>query len=168
MEQQKLAWLITTRSEVQILLPAPADNGAMEMANQYIERVENLIRVVGSVRDEDFSLGRWCSCAIGHAVKDAYFIARGFNPMRDVESGRSLMIEIGQFFDISAVRAISLFVPQVGYVGARKDVLAALRVLLLEKMAQQIDDGVKPSWPTRGGWHYICDPSLGELADTAA
>jgi len=26
-EQQKLAWPITTRSEVQILLPAPADNG---------------------------------------------------------------------------------------------------------------------------------------------
>ena len=28
------------------------------MADQYVERVENLIRVVSAVRDEDFNLGR--------------------------------------------------------------------------------------------------------------
>jgi hypothetical protein len=111
----------------------------MNMADQYIERVENLIRVVSKVRDEDFNLSLWCNCAIGHAMKDAYFIALEFNPMRDCrDPGHGLMPAIGKFFDISAVRAISLFVPQVGYVGARKDVLAALRVLLLEKMAQEM------------------------------
>jgi hypothetical protein len=50
------------------------------MADQYIERVENLIRVVSNVRDEDFDLWRWCGCAIGHAIKDAYFIAQEFDP----------------------------------------------------------------------------------------
>jgi hypothetical protein len=135
------------------------------MTDPYIERVENLIRVVSNVHDEDFNLSFWCNCAIGHAMKDAYFIARGFNPMRDCcDPGHGLMPAIGQFFDISAVRAISLFIPQVGYTGARKDVLAALRVLLLEKMAQKIDDegggwvldGAKPSWSA---------PHIEELAD---
>jgi hypothetical protein len=37
-------------------------------------------------------------------------------------------------------------------------VLAALRVLLLEKTAQQIDDGVKPGWST---------PHIEELAHAA-
>ena len=125
------------------------------MADQFIERVENLIRVVSSVRD--FSLASWCRCAIGHAVKDAYFIALGFNPMRDADAGQSLMPAIGQFFDISEKRAVSIFIPGAdGKYESRKDVLAALRVLLLEKMAQQIDDSVKPGWST---------PHIEELAD---
>jgi len=131
------------------------------MADQYIERVENLIRVVGSVRDEDFNLQNWCNCAIGHAVKDAYFIARGFNPMRDVEPGQSLMPEIGLFFDISEKRAAELFIPDVcGKYQSRKDVLAALRVLLLEKMAQEM----------RLEESIDCNDAVGnlELADAAA
>jgi len=130
------------------------------MADQYVERVENLIRVVGSVRDEDFNLQNWCNCAVGHAAKDAYFIARGFNPMRGVELGKSLMPEIGKFFDISVERAIELFVINpIRKYQSRHDMLAALRVLLLEKMAQQIDVSAKPSWST---------PHIEELADTAA
>jgi len=127
------------------------------MADKFVERVENLIRVVGSVRDEDFSLGRWCSCAIGHAVKDAYFIAIGFNPMRDCDPVRVLIGDLGKFFDISEKRAVAIFIPGAdGKYESRKDVLAALRVLLLEKMAQQIDDSVKPGWST---------PHIEELAD---
>jgi len=130
------------------------------MADQYVERVENIIRVVGRVRDEDFDLRYWCKCAVGHAVKDAYFIALGFNPRRDVEPGQSLMPGIGKFFDISAARAAELFVenPHIKY-ESRKDVLAALRVLLLEKMAQQIEIGIPTSWSA---------PRIEELADVAA
>ena len=111
------------------------------MTDQYIERVENLIRVVSSVRDEDFDLAKWCHCAIGHAVKDAYFIAQGLDSaFTDCEVGKSYMREIGEFFDIHAARASSLFIPNLnGGYGSRKQVLAALRVLLLEKMAQQIE-----------------------------
>jgi hypothetical protein len=128
------------------------------MADQYIERVENLIRVVSAVRDEDFDLRLWCRCAIGHAIKDAYFVAQRFDPMRGSTNGT--MGDIGEFFEISAKHAKELFVPSFdrGY-GSRKQVLAALRVLLLEKMAQQIDNSVKPSWST---------PHIEKLADAAA
>jgi hypothetical protein len=148
------------------------------MADQYVERVENLIRVVGSARDEDFNLSLWCNCAIGHAVKDEYFIALGFDPIRDVDPGQSLVLVIGRFFDISAARAKSLFIPSTdGKYDTRRDVLAALRVLLLEKIAQQdvlaalrvlvlekiaqqqIDVSAKPGWST---------PHIEELADTVA
>jgi hypothetical protein len=131
------------------------------MADQYIERVENLIRVVGSVRDADFNLGRWCHCAIGHAMNDAYFIALGFDPMRECcDPGIGLMPAIGKFFDVSAARAAELFIPNIDTnYQSRGDVLASLRVLLLEKMAQQIDEDVKPAWST---------PHIDELADAAA
>jgi len=77
--------------------------------------------------------------------------------MRDADAGQSLMPAIGQFFDISEKRAVSIFIPGAdGKYESRKDVLAALRVLLLEKMAQQIDDSVKPGWST---------PHIEELAD---
>ena len=93
-------------------------------------------------------------------MKDAYFIAQGFDPMRDAEPGQSLMLSIGEFFGISAARATAIFIPSSdGKHDTRKDVLAALRVLLLEKMAQQIDNSVKPSWST---------PHIEELADAAA
>src|ERR1700730_19400094 len=105
----------------------------MKMAD--VERVENLIRVVEHVRDEDFNLSKWCHCAIGHAVTDPYFIALGFNPMRDCgDPGQGLMPAIGRFFDISAGRAAAIFIPGAdGKHETRKDVFAALRVLLLEK-----------------------------------
>jgi hypothetical protein len=116
------------------------------MADQYIERVENLIRVVEHVRDEDFNLWRWCDCAIGHAGRDAYFIEQGLDPAHITFAGYTspAMAKVGEFFDISAARAASLFVPTFEGYGSRYHVLAALRVLLLEKMAQQIDDSVKP------------------------
>jgi len=61
-----------------------------------------------------------------------------------------------QVFHISAARAAEVFIPTIGKHESRKDVLAALRVLLLEKMAQQIDDSVKTGWST---------PHIEELAD---
>jgi hypothetical protein len=113
---------------------------------------------VSAVRDEDFNLGRWCDCAIGHAMKDAYVIAQEFDPMLSYLVGHSFMGEIGKFFDISAARAAELFIPDLGRkYQSRKQVLAALRVLLLEKqMVQKFDDGAKPARST---------PHIEELAD---
>jgi hypothetical protein len=95
-------------------------------------------------------------------MRDPYFIAQEFDldPMLSHLVGYSFMGEIGKFFDISAARAAELFIPNLGTkYQSRKDVLAALRVLLLEKMAQQIGDDVKPGWST---------PHIEELADAAA
>jgi hypothetical protein len=109
------------------------------MSNQSIERLENLIRVVSNIPDSKFDICRWynpvtgCGCAIGHAAQDAYFIARRF--ALDYSS-QDVMTQIGAYFGISDRQARSLFINQVGY-GSRKDVLAALRVILLEKMAQE-------------------------------
>jgi hypothetical protein len=111
------------------------------MTNESIERLENLIRVVSNVPDDKFDICRWynpvtgCGCAIGHAAQDAYFIARRFS--LDYAS-QDIMKQIGAYFGISGRQARALFVNQVGY-GSRKDVLAALRVMLLEKMAQEIE-----------------------------
>ena len=60
------------------------------------------------------------------------------------DPGLGLMPTIGRFFDISGERAAALFIPRgsdesdPGY-QSRQDVLVALRVLLLEKMAQRIE-----------------------------
>jgi hypothetical protein len=139
------------------------------MTDQYIERVENLIRVVGSVRDEDFNLYKWCDCAIGHAIKDPYFKAWEFDPMLSYLVGVSFMGEIAEFFGISKDRAGKIFLPNIGTnYKTRQDVLMALRVLLLEKMAQQIDNCVKPL-----GEHLasvaasLNPPHIEELADAA-
>lgn len=113
------------------------------MTSHFVERLENLIRVVSKIPDERFDILRWynhtskCGCAIGHAIRDEYFIAQNFNPNM-VTSYK----EIGAFFDISEQRAKALFVYQVGY-GSRLDVLSALRVLLIEKKS------VVPYFPVR-------------------
>jgi len=96
--------------------------------HQYVRRVENLIRVVSAVRDEDFNIGRWCDCAIGHAVKDPYFRELVFDPL-----GCPNMGKVGEFFDISIARAAELFLQDFcGKRKSRTDMLAALRVLLRE------------------------------------
>jgi hypothetical protein len=103
------------------------------MSTQAIERLQNLIRVVSNVPDDKFDIKRWwnpvtgCVCAIGHAIRDDYFIANKFNPMSRED--------IAKFFDIPPPRAGNLFYPNC-QPQARQDVLAALRVLLLEKMAR--------------------------------
>lgn len=106
--------------------------------SKYVERVENLIRVVKSIRDDKFDLRHWynpathCGCAIGHALQDDYFIAQKFKPSL-VDWG-----DIAAFFDISMSRLRSIIVMQIGN-ETRLEVLAKLRVLLMEKMAQEID-----------------------------
>ncbi len=117
------------------------------MSNQSIERIENLIRVVSAVPDDKFDICRWynpmtgCGCAIGHAAQDAYFIARRFS--LDYSS-QDVMAQIGAYFGISDRQARALFINQVVY-GTRKDVLAAVRVVLLEKMAQEIPVQIEPA-----------------------
>ncbi len=99
--------------------------------SKYIERVENLIRVVSNVLDDQFDLSHCRLCALGHAGRDAYFVAQGLQPdFPTIE-------KIQEFFDITKQRAILLFFWHVGH-KSRQDVLRALRVLLLEKMAQEI------------------------------
>jgi hypothetical protein len=100
-----------------------------------IEHLENLIRVVSHIPDDKFDLSRCHRCAIGHASQDEYFVARGFKP--DFPD----MGEIRDFFDIDMRRVSYLFFRRPGY-GSRMDVLTALRVLLLEKMAQGISHEV--------------------------
>jgi hypothetical protein len=115
------------------------------MSSEHIERLENIIRVVSGVPDDKFDILRWynpltgCGCAIGHAAEDAYFIARRF--ALDLSSS-DVFKQVGAYFGITEGQARSLFVCQVGY-SSRKDVLAALRVVLLEKMALDLESGIE-------------------------
>jgi hypothetical protein len=106
------------------------------MSKSSINHLENLIRVVSSIPDDKFDLSHCHLCAIGHASKDAYFIANGFKP------GFPPLEELRDFFDIDMRRISYLFFYRPGY-KSRLDVLAALRVLLLEKMAQDISAEIK-------------------------
>src|ERR1700719_3378379 len=108
--------------------------------SESIERIENLIRVVSGVPDSRFDLRisydprSGCGCAIGHAMRDAYFVARRFY---DPFITLAYMEGMADYFGISLERAKALFIYHAGYT-TRRDVLAALRVLLLEKMAQEL------------------------------
>jgi hypothetical protein len=111
--------------------------------NKSIERLENLIRVVSSTPDDKFDLKCWfdrnsgCGCAIGHAMRDTYFFKEGLGIAM---LGQYSMRELGCFFDIPESRASQLFTLHVEpRYETRQDVLTALRVLLLEKMAQEMD-----------------------------
>jgi hypothetical protein len=114
------------------------------MRNQSIEHLENLIRVVSNVPDDKFDLSHCHHCAMGHASRDEYFVAHGFKP------GFPSMEEIRDFFATDMRRVSYLFFRRSGY-ESRHDVLAALRVLLLEKMAHDIgadigEGELQPSW----------------------
>lgn len=106
-----------------------------------IERLENLIRVVSSVPEGKFDIRYWydryhgCGCAIGHAIRDPYFIKEGLgNPI-----GANSYEMIGDFFDIDSERASQLFSLHIDpRYETRQDVLSALRVLLLEKQVQSM------------------------------
>jgi hypothetical protein len=100
------------------------------MSKSSIKHLENLIRVVSHIPDGKFDLSHCHLCAIGHASRDEYFVAQGFKP------GFPGLEELRDFFDIDMRRISYLFFKRPGYV-TRLDVLGALRVLLLEKMAQQ-------------------------------
>jgi hypothetical protein len=112
----------------------------MDNAQMSIERIENLIRVVSQIPDAQFDIRRWydpvshCGCAIGHALHDEYFLNQGFSPAL----GTNALPDIAKFFDISALRASAIFISQQTIYETRQDMLMALRVLLLEKMAQEL------------------------------
>jgi hypothetical protein len=111
------------------------------MSSQAIDRLQNLIRVVSNTPDDKFNITRWydpstgCGCAIGHAIRDDYFIANKFNP---IVTG---LDDIAKFFGISLQRASALFYPNC-QPQSKQDVLARLRVVLLEKMAQDLGNAV--------------------------
>ena len=106
------------------------------MSAQAIDRIQNLIRVVSHIPDDKFDIKCWynpgtgCGCAIGHSLKDEYFISQKFKPNVSDAHG------IAHFFDIDIKQAIALFYPHVDRGQSRKDIVAMLRVILLEKMAQ--------------------------------
>lgn len=106
--------------------------------NKYIERINNLIRVVSSVPDDKFNIGIWwnprdgCGCAIGHANHDTYFISAGI-PTR--LGAMPYMDELAVFFGIRSGQAVCLFTPSSCY-RSRQDVLSALRVILMQKEAE--------------------------------
>jgi hypothetical protein len=108
------------------------------MANQSIKHLQNIIRVVSQVPDDKFDIKHWynpstgCGCAIGHAIHDKYFIDQKFKPNVSDAWG------IAHFLDIPIKRALELFYPIVAKPQSRQNVLASLRILLLEKMAQEM------------------------------
>jgi hypothetical protein len=111
------------------------------MSSQAVDRLQNLIRVVADTPDDKFNITRWydpstgCGCAIGHAIRDGYFIANKFNP---IVTG---LHDIAKFFDITIHRASTLFYPN-SQPQSKQDVLARLRVVLLEKMAKELGNAV--------------------------
>src|SRR3954471_8393409 len=44
-----------------------------------LEAFEQLKRVLGTVPPPEFAMGRWQTCACGHATRDAWFQERGFS-----------------------------------------------------------------------------------------
>jgi len=109
------------------------------------ERIGNLIRVVRAVPNNKFDLAMWyntgthCGCALGHAMRDNWFVAQGFS---QPYVSLSCMKDVADFFEISIDRVNALFVRHIGY-ETRQDVLTALRVLLLEKMAKELTPQVE-------------------------
>jgi hypothetical protein len=117
------------------------------MSSQAIDRWQNLIRVVSHTPDDKFNITRWydpitgCGCAIGHSIRDEYFIANKFNP---IVTG---LEDIANFFEIDRIRASTLFYPN-SQPQSKQDVLARLRVVLLEKMAVEFGRAMpEPSEP---------------------
>ncbi len=116
------------------------------MVDPSIERIENLIRVVRNIPNDKFDINQRynldtkCGCAIGYATKDPYFIARGFNPFTGI--GGEILC---QFFNIDPNQAVKLFTFHPGY-STRQDVINALRILLLERMAHESLSEANPNY----------------------
>ena len=112
------------------------------MSAQVIDRLQNLIRVVSHIPDDKFDIKCWfnpgtgCGCAIGHSLQDEYFISQKFKPNVSDAHG------IANFFDIDIKQALALFYPNVDRRQSRQDIVAMLRVIVMEKIAQDIGHDV--------------------------
>jgi hypothetical protein len=98
----------------------------------------NLIRVVSGVHDDQFDISSCRTCALAHAARDECFETNGFKPnFVDLTSA-------AEFFDIDKGRVALLLFYHYGY-RTRKHVLAALRVLLIEKLAVEAVSEIEES-----------------------
>jgi hypothetical protein len=114
-----------------------------------IDRLSNLIRVLKNVPDDKFNIQCWwsdrtgCGCAIGHALHDKYFYKEG------MRLDSHMISNMAEFFGITLDQSQSLFLGS-GYQKAWADILsdsdckatphdviAKLRVILIEKRAHE-------------------------------
>jgi hypothetical protein len=79
-----------------------------------------------------------CGCGLAHATRDEYFVKNNFKP-----NLMYLANEAAGFFGISPGRASHLFFYRPGY-STRADMLASLRVLLLEVSSNETGMAERP------------------------
>jgi len=119
--------------------------------NIYVERIDNALRVMRSVRDEDFQINAWPRCVLGHCALDTWFNDNGFGfryasgriPAFDGEVG---CLAGAKFFGITLEVSTHIFVasdPERG--GAyttrhpdRKAAIAHLEILRMKKLAESV------------------------------
>jgi hypothetical protein len=110
----------------------------------FVERVDNALRVLRSVEDADFDLATWPRCVLGHCARDAWCNEQGFGLSRHLPTYEDVSgCDAGaKFFGIPLTVALHLFVTGDFVHGAykacpsRKAVLAHLEVLRLKKLAE--------------------------------
>jgi hypothetical protein len=108
-----------------------------------IDRLENLVRVLRTVESVWIDMSNWCTCAVGRASRDQYFIDEG---LTIAGPGGRPMVGIAEFFGITTEQSHATFLSS-GYVGPAvfgasgkptpADVIAKLQVLLMEKRAAE-------------------------------
>ncbi len=115
----------------------------------YVERIDNALRVLRSIKDEDYCISSWPHCTLGNCAKDAWFNSEGFGfspntgsiPYFDDSTG----CEAGsKFFGITYEVSNRLFVAGDPVLGsayasrnpARKEAIAQFEVLRMKKLAE--------------------------------
>lgn len=115
----------------------------------YVERIDNALRVLRSIKDEDFQINAWPKCVLGHCAQDSWFNERGFEFLSPTGSIPSFDHETGcvagaRFFGITFEVSQRLFVAADPILGsayttrnpARKEAIAHLEVLKMKKLAE--------------------------------
>ena len=117
--------------------------------DNYIERIDPALRVLRSIKDEEFQIHSWPNCTLGNCAKDRWFNENGFGFHAKSGSIPSFEDTIGceagaRFFGIPVEVSNRLFVAGDPILGSayrtrnpeRKEAIAHLEVLKMKKLAE--------------------------------
>jgi hypothetical protein len=115
----------------------------------YVERIDNALRVLRTIKDEDFQINAWPRCTLGNCAKDAWFNEKGFGFNTHAGTIPSFGDVAGcaagaAFFGISHEVSERLFIAGDPILGsayasrnpARKEAIAHLEILRMKKLAE--------------------------------
>jgi len=121
----------------------------------YVERIDNALRVLRSIEDEDFQINAWPRCVLGHCAQDGWFNENGFGfhqatgriPAFEGETGCTAG---ARFFGIPPEVSVRLFIVGEPFFNSaytsrqprRKEAIAHLEILRMKQLAA-IDTGTK-------------------------